>query len=116
VISEEGKGSDFIVILELSTNKNVTHHYSSSIDSFSLSEAVSQSEESLEEISKEERDNLFKKLIYAIERKRPNEFEPIIKRLELVVLESEDKVKLEITKKLLKKYDFKMALEVLDEK
>jgi signal transduction histidine kinase/ABC-type nitrate/sulfonate/bicarbonate transport system substrate-binding protein len=114
VKSEEFKGSEFIVILNLIEVDDTLANYIP-INRCSLNNDVTKIN-TLEKIPVEEVNSLFIKLKKAVERKRPNEFEPILGRLSSIKLENQYTVKLDLIIKLLKKYDFKKALEILDEK
>jgi len=114
VHSEDGKGSEFIVVVPLKqVDDNLVEYIST--DTCMVNEDL-EKQNKLEEMPEDEINILFDNLKVAIERKRPNEFEPIIMRLYSIRLENSFSIKLEAISKLLKKYDFKKALEILNEK
>ncbi|PNV83729.1 MAG: hypothetical protein C0627_04130 [Sulfurimonas sp.] len=65
-------------------------------------------------IDKEHRDALFLKLKNAVTSRRPKTCEPIISEIEKYVLEDEDEVVFEKVKRLVQKYQFNEAMEILN--
>jgi len=114
VKSEYGVGSKFIFTLQLpQSEKIVSKNNCPLTDSLSVKTINGNL---LKSVSKEEIDLLINKLQQSIVRKRPNEFEPILQALNSIKLAKEEKKIILKVSKLLKKYDFKMALKVLNER
>lgn len=65
-------------------------------------------------IDKEHRDALFLKLKNAVTSRRPKTCEPIISEIEKYVLEDEDDIVFEKVKRLVQKYQFNEAMEILN--
>ena len=114
VRSEYGVGSQFTFTIELLQIKNDL--LDDTIENENLFTKKVIDELSLNELPLEEINLLFDTLKQAIIRKRPNEFEPILRQLKLTKLDYNDKQLLEKLAKQLKRYDFKVALRTLNER
>lgn len=110
--SEVGKGSRFIVEIELREVGEPINTGNSLADEiyshFNFSEDKTK-------IDSKKRDDLFSKLRSAVMKRRPNLCEPIIRELEKYSLEQKDKELFQEIKQLVDEYKFNEAMELLDE-
>lgn len=111
--SEVGKGSKFTVEIELRKAGEPINTGNSLADE--IYSHFNFSEEKIQ-IDSKKRDELFGKLRSAVMKRRPNLCEPIIKEFEKYSLEQKDEELFQKIKKLVDKYKFNEAMELLNEK
>ena len=110
VESTPGEGSRFIFEIELqesraALNKNVQNN---------VKNELKEPQESRIKISKEHQESLFSKLEAAVASRRPNLCEPILLEIQKYDLDEESRELFEQVKKLIKKYKFNEAKEILN--